>query len=304
MRAHFIHITDAHLDDGILRQGNIDNKSGVPDAQNPPRAAAMRKALASVCETLNDKHIKILDGVIISGDVADRGSATGHVELIAIVLKAFEVFGITASKIVVVPGNHDVHRGSLPSTDVRYRNFLAWRSAGCVTPWLKDQEPPHETPHHLIAADKSWLVVPVNTSNWSQTERQLEEPLKSLWSRLHGASFVKRTDRETVRKQLDELIAYDITRVGGEELDYLKQQLRKWAQGAERPILRIGVMHHHLHNPGMREELRPFADPTNLAQIRSFLGQQKFDLILHGHKHETAVYYDYFRPEDSLVVPA
>lgn len=299
MRAHFIHITDAHLDDGTIRQGNVENKAGVPDAQNPTRSEAMRTTLAHVCDRLNDKTIKVLDGVIISGDVADRGSATSHVELLAIVSEAFESFGITASKIIVVPGNHDVHRGSLPSTDVRYKNFLAWRDAGCVTPWLKNLESPHETPHHLFASDKSWLIVPINSSNWSQTTRQLEEPLKSIWSTLH-TSGVKRADREKVRKQLDELIAYDITRVGGEELDYLTRQLRIWAQGVQEPILRIGVMHHQLLSPSMREELRPFADPTNLVQIRSFLGEQKFDLILHGHKHGSAVYYDYFRPDGGM----
>lgn len=302
MRAKFVHIADAHLDDGTASVvGNVDIKVPIRGAKNSTRNQAMERTLERVAQRLTEKGISSIDALIVSGDASDRGNAAGHSALLAMILDTFGPFGVKAGNIVAVPGNHDVQRGSLPDSDARYQNFLrTWRDAGCVTPWLKDLEPAGGAPHYLLAADGSWLIVPMNTSNWSQTERELEEPLKSVWSQLHISDVVPRRDQDRVKKQLEDLIAYDITRVGGEELDYLQRNLSIWTRGKSDPILRIGVLHHHLLSPGVREELRPFADPTNLTQIRSFLGQQRFDLILHGHKHESAAYYDHFRPDGGV----
>jgi hypothetical protein len=52
-------------------------------------------------------------------------------------------------------------------------------------------------------------------------------------------------------------------------------------------------MHHHLRAPSLREELKPFADMSNLEQVRAFLRGSGIGVALHGHKHERAAYFDH-----------
>lgn len=47
----------------------------------------------------------------------------------------------------------------------------------------------------------------------------------------------------------------------------------------------------------MREELKAFADPSNLEQIRSFLRDQGIAVVIHGHKHEHAAQFEHIYDE-------
>lgn len=121
MRRHFVHITDAHLDDGSAQSGNVDLKMPVPGIRNPTRTEAKAKTLDRVTEFLVQRGVATIEAVIVSGDAADRGNAKGHAALLTLILEKFEPFGVGRHRIVAVPGNHDVEKGSLPDTERRVR---------------------------------------------------------------------------------------------------------------------------------------------------------------------------------------
>lgn len=52
-------------------------------------------------------------------------------------------------------------------------------------------------------------------------------------------------------------------------------------------------MHHHLRTPSLREELKAFSDFSNLEQVRGFLRDRQFDVVIHGHKHEHGAQFDH-----------
>ena len=52
--------------------------------------------------------------------------------------------------------------------------------------------------------------------------------------------------------------------------------------------IRIAAIHHHLRTPSLHEDVKPFADFTNLELIRQTLRDRRIDVVLHGHKHQRA----------------
>ncbi|WP_192366038.1 hypothetical protein, partial [Mesorhizobium mediterraneum] len=101
-----------------------------------------------------------------------------------------------------------------------------------------------------------------------------------------------------LRRQLNELARYDMARVSSQQLEVLRNLI----ETSPRPVggiqLRIAVLHHHLRAPSLREEIKPFADVSNLEQLRSFLRDRQIAIAIHGHKHEQAVQFDHTYDKD------
>jgi hypothetical protein len=98
--------------------------------------------------------------VLFSGDAQNRGEAGGHELVLDLLTEHLGPLGLTTNQIVAVPGNHDVPRGSPPSSPERYENFVKiWRDHGCVVPWLDgiDTWPAiaDVEKHRLFAPDRS-----------------------------------------------------------------------------------------------------------------------------------------------------
>jgi hypothetical protein len=243
-----------------------------------------------------------LDGVLFSGDAQDRGRPGGHQILLDLVLRHFVPLGVTTGNIVAVPGNHDVPRASPPSSIVRYEAFTeVWRKAGCVTPWLDgiDMSASDGGAHRLVSVDGRWAVFPINTSNWSHVTRTLPEPLASAWADLSALGAGGDVSKEAkLRAQLDELARYDMARVSARQLEILRGLVESTAQPATGRQLKIALLHHHLRAPSFREELKPFADVSNLEQVRGFLRDRGFAIVVHGHKHEHAAQFEHIYDED------
>jgi hypothetical protein len=209
---------------------------------------------------------------------------------------------VTAENILAVPGNHDVPRGSPPSSIIRYEGFTdVWRKAGCVTPWLDgvDGAATDGGPHQLLSGDALWAVFPVNTCNWSHVAITLPEPLRSAWPGLPALLAGGDADKEKeLRRQLDGLAQYDMARVSSRQLEVLRGLIEGAPQPATGRQLRIAVLHHHLRAPSLREELKAFADISNLEQVRGFLRDRGIAVVVHGHKHEHAVHFDHIYDQD------
>lgn len=299
--ALFLHITDAHLTSAGTELPRDDHKVRVAGIQQDTREAALRLMLQRLSERLA-REDRRLSGVLFSGDAQHQGRPGGHQLLLDMLLENLAAVGVTRTNIVAVPGNHDVARGSQPSSLQRYADFVnAWRKAGCVTPWLDgvDESFSDGGGHRLVAQDGSWAVFPINTSNWSQVYATLPEPLASVWEKIPETMAGGDREKEArLRDQLNDLARYDMARVSSQQLEILRGLIETSPRPAGGVPLRIAVLHHHLRAPSLREEVKPFADVSNLEQLRAFLRDRRIAIALHGHKHEQAVQFDHLYDQD------
>ncbi|MBB4095674.1 metallophosphoesterase [Brucella pecoris] len=301
-RALFLHLTDAHL----MASGNPlprdDHKVNIPGITQETREAALEFMLSRLAERLKKEALE-LDGVLFSGDAQDKGEAGGHRILFELLIKHLADVGITPANIVAVPGNHDVLQDSLPSSSERYTQFVeTWRTHDCVTPWIDgiDSAPTDGGSHALVAKDCKWAVYPINTSNWSQVSSILPAPLSDVWDKIPALLSDGDQNLATVlRKQLNGLARYDMARVSSAQLEALRHQIEATEKPAAGKQLRVALLHHHLRAPSLREELKPFADMSNLEQLRGFLRDRRIAIVIHGHKHEHAAQYEHLYEQDS-----
>jgi len=297
--ARFLHITDTHLKTAGTELKVDDFKVRVPGIDPATRESAIAETLKRVATALHDSN-QTLDGVIFCGDAQVGGQAGGHQLLFELLMEHLEKLGIAANKIIAVPGNHDVPRGSPPGSVGRYQAFTdVWRKGGCITPWLDGVDTAHDWRKHvLLSSDFQWAIVAFNSCNWSHVDA-LPSELRKIWDAIPG-KFAGGDDglEKKLREGLDHLSRYDMARVSPQQLGALKAMLRDLPRPNGLPQVRIAALHHHLRAPSHREEVKPFADVTNLEQVRTFLQEQDFSALLHGHKHESKVQYDHVHAGD------
>lgn len=299
-RATFLHITDPHVSAASNSFERDDRKVDIPGVPSGKREDVLQLLFRRLAERLTAEG-RTLDGVLFSGDAQSRGAPGGH-ELIHKLVT--EHLGVAADRIVSVPGNHDVPQGAPPGSAQRYESFSrVWRALGCVVPWLDGIDTwPAAAPdrHRLVAADRSWAVFPVNTSNWSHVTSVLPEPLRNVWDMIPDTLAAGDADvAKKLRSQLQALARYDMARVSEQQLEALRAIVASTPQPDRGRQLRIAVMHHHLRSPSLREELKPFADMSNLEQVRAWLRGSGIGLVVHGHKHEHAAYFDHIYAGDA-----
>jgi 3',5'-cyclic AMP phosphodiesterase CpdA len=289
----FLHVTDVHVSLVGTPNYRDDRKTELAGLPRQTRELALEQLLGRLAEQLEAAHTS-LDGIIFSGDAQERGRPGGHRILLDLLLHHFGPLGIGPQKIVAVPGNHDVDRNFPPSTAGRYKEFCeVWRDGGCVVPWLDGVEDASLGGHSLVADDASWAIFPINSSNWCHSMAELHEPLATLWSKLPELGSVDPKVQAKLSSQLDALARYDVARVSEVQLDQLRKLVGATPKPEQGRQLRIGVLHHQLRSPSLREELKPFAEISNLELIRAFLRDREFDVVIHGHKHEHAAQFEH-----------
>jgi hypothetical protein len=204
-------------------------------------------------------------------------------------------------RVVVLPGNHDVQRGSSPSTQERYDNFAKYiRSEGFVCALLDKYPRKGAPPHLLVDEDKGWVIVPINSANWCQQIHGLAETPDALWDEL--VSRLRGEVSDDAAKQLADLRLNDVARVSHEQLEELRESLEAKADPG---LLRIAGLHHHLLPVSAEEEFKAYESITNLGLLRQFFRTNGIRLVLHGHKHTSAVYWDHVpRPVEEHALPA
>lgn len=292
--ANFLHVTDAHLSFVGTPNKRDDRKREFVGFTAQTREVALADLFERLAEKLEDEQTP-LDAVIFSGDAQDQGRPGGHEILRDLLLKHFAGAGITAQRIVAVPGNHDVDRDFAPSTPGRYSNFCkVWRDAGCVVPWLDGiDDDTSKVAHSLVADDASWAVFAINSSNWCHAATSLPHPLADVWDALPSLASDQPDVQRKIGEQLASLARFDMARISDPQLRMLRRLVSETPRPPHGRQLRIGVLHHHLRSPSLREEIKPFADMSNLEQVRAFFRDREFDLVLHGHKHEHAANFEH-----------
>ena len=288
-----LHVTDCHLT-ASATVDIADRKIKVEGMSPPLRSEVLRATLRSLAKELLEKGANI-DAILFTGDGTLKGDPDGQVLLRKMLFEELADVGISkANLIVATPGNHDVVARTKPSSKTRYKLFrAAWiKPTSVVVPFLdgiNDIENLDLSSHVLKGPDNAWAIFPINTANWSQLSMPDEENNGVAQLR----EFVNKSGIPEHVKTLETLCNYDVARVSPNQLRALKELVKQ--TGKVR--LRIAVLHHHLLPVNSREEFKPFADITNLGHLRQVLRDLNFDLVVHGHKHATAAYYDHIYPE-------
>lgn len=308
--ATFLHITDVHLTRDGSPMRRDDAKVSIEAASEETRERALDLTLKKIAERLQADNVT-LSGVLFCGDAQNKGAPGGHDQLFKMLIERFGSVGISPANIVATPGNHDVPKGSLPSSPERYEDFLrVWRDNGCITPWIDgidDKASAAPAPQHaLVDPAGLWAVFPLNSSNWSQSTLQMQADLKlkleEAATKMADAvasdkAKVEEAFKQIVEPMLRNLLAVDMARISHEQAEALRSIIDSVGIPKRRPA-RLLMMHHHLIAPSIAEELRPFAEFSNLSYIRQYLREIQADVLLHGHKHVEALTYDYiFDPQ-------
>jgi 3',5'-cyclic AMP phosphodiesterase CpdA len=305
-----LHLSDPHLGDVSPGQELGDNKVHLDrqrDLETTQRV--FRHTLESLKSFVEQNGRPT--AAVVSGDLSYQARQGGFDAFVSLMSESADVLPRSRDRIVVVPGNHDVDWGASPGTEARYARFLkATRDEGCVTPLLDgidfaDAEPVTlkrgalETPHVII--DDEFLIVPLNSSNYCGAIVDLPDAWsESDWNAaLEGVSHL-----DEVKLQLKKLRQHDIARVSSFQIHALRALLA----ASEIPVprgdddrVRIAVLHHQLLPVSTREELKTFESISNLGLVREALREFGFDVVLHGHKHESSLYWDFVRGRDATV---
>lgn len=300
----FLHATDTHLAAKGTAFKRDDTKVDL-GLEPQTRERALDETLGQVAENLRIAG-QPLDGIVFCGDAQIRYEPGGHELLFEMFMKHFADLGISPQKILAVPGNHDVPRGAPPSSPERYESFVnVWRKHGCITPWLDGLDQPTGLAwqkHVLMDETHEWAVIAINSCNWSHVE-VIPKRLRGFWTQIASQFGADEREQQDITDALRGLVTYDAARISEQQLDVLRHILEA-LPGAPSSQLRMGAFHHHLRSPSLREEIKPFADITNVELFRTFLRQQRFHAVLHGHKHECQVQVEDLRPDaDSPAQP-
>jgi 3',5'-cyclic AMP phosphodiesterase CpdA len=299
-----LHFSDPHLGDVSAWQVLDDAKVATPQEDLTTTQSIFRRTLASVRE-----HIEAVgppDAVVISGDLTWAHHESGFAAFVDLLEEYRDCFPAPAN-ILVVPGNHDVDWDKEPGQRERYERFCAaTRGLGCATPLLDGVDFKVAGPArlddgvvdepHLIEHD-DFLIVPINSSNWCGTMTTV----RGGWSdaKWQGALAPLDDDlRDEALAELKKLRQQDMARVSARQLDCLRELFATKGIDIDRghdPRPRIAVLHHQLLPVSTRSEVKPFESLTNLGLVRETLRDLGIDVVLHGHKHEGAIYWDLAR---------
>lgn len=289
--ALILHLTDLHLDARAGRGIISDVKVSVlEDRVLQKRLSALGAALSSLRGVLKREQ-KSIDSIVITGDITHGGEPAGF-DLLTGVLEHLADKLPDRSRILIVPGNHDVVRGTKSSTKKRYSRFLKLRDEGYLTAWLEGVDidadgqplPGASDAPILIGMDESFVLVGVNSSNHSGSTRANEPNLAKHLPAL------RRSDDEGVKALVsawEKRGEDDIARVDRAQRIALARLLAQ----ATLPhrAARIAAFHHHLYPVGDVEEIKAFETMTNLGEFQDWLASNDIAIALHGHKHVSRV---------------
>jgi 3',5'-cyclic AMP phosphodiesterase CpdA len=299
-----LHLSDPHLGDV---SEDIDDEKAVFDGQPDLETTqtVFRRTLGTLDRFVSD-HGKP-EFVLISGDLTVASSQSGFEEFKELLVERAGILPADRERIVVVPGNHDVVWREPPASEARYAGFNdATRGQGCTTPLLDGLDFDKESGTLTASAGKhrhlTWtdevLVIPINSSNFcgiTVTPRRgwTEAEWKNKLGSIAGSG--------EVLKQLDKLIRHDIARISRPQILALGHELERSniPPAGEDPRLRVAVLHHQLLPLSTREERKPFEGLVSLGMLREFVREHGIHLVLHGHKHESALYWHTIGATDS-----
>jgi 3',5'-cyclic AMP phosphodiesterase CpdA len=292
-----LHLSDVHVGTPRGFQAVDDAKKQIPGIDPRTQRDVLEETLRRL--STDGEVRKSVDTVILSGDlVFGQNADEGYEEFPEFAKLLLPFVDEDPSKIVVVPGNHDVPQEHGPDDPMRYDQFLrVTRDVHFKTPLLDNRdfdqngiltEEGKKAPHLLKTSE--FVIVPINTSHYCWGAEELDEEIFNT---------VYREDSDKKRTEaIEKLLRHDIPRVSRRQMQALLALL-----AVEDPVLldpeaedrrvRVAVLHHQLLPISQREEFKAFESITNLGAVRQFLADLGIEVVLHGHKHEAALYWDH-----------
>lgn len=300
--ALILHLSDLHLGKAPLAEIADDYKQEfVPIELRTQRQQILAWTLKSLRDVVDEQP---LDAVVVTGDLTVANHEDGFVQF-AKLLEALGPLRPDNSRIVVVPGNHDVTWRTSPAVPERYEYFEKYiRRQGCVTPLLDgididsngDFIGDDSLLHHLLDEEAGWVIIPINSGDYSGTVEPLSHISDADWDSI--LTDAKTRVGADGASELSRLREYDAARVSPQQLQALHVLLNEKAAGAE---IRIAAIHHHLLPVSVREEVKSFESITNLGLLRNFLRENGVHGVMHGHKHREFLYRDHIYSAEGLL---
>jgi 3',5'-cyclic AMP phosphodiesterase CpdA len=288
-----LHLSDLHLGEPEPWQILGDHKQ---ELVAPHSRTSTQTVLKRTLEALHrEDKFKELEAILISGDITNRTGPEGFRDLYGVLA----IFGdeLPKEKILVVPGNHDVRWGTPPGTAERYEAFLeVTRERGFATPLIDgvdfgsgvgDEETQANAHPHLVETE-GLVAVAINSSNLCGVLDSFADDFSAeAW-----AEALKPEFRDEALRQLNHLRMYDVPYVSDAQIEALRRFLERKGLSRADGRLRIAVMHHHLLPVSTAEEIKAYESVVDLGRVRQFLTDLDFHVVLHGHKHRSAMYWD------------
>ncbi len=301
-----LHASDPHL--GVVSPGQEldDSKLEIAREDIETTQTVFRHTLESLTSYVaaNGKP----SAVVVSGDLTYKGTPEGFTAFAELLGERADVLPDDRARIVVVPGNHDVDWNKLAGTRDRYAGFLgATRDQGCATPLLDGVDFKNSGPLALepgvadvphVVDDLEYLILPLNSSNYCGTVPPVR--VEGAWSATEWKKRLAPLGAASTEalKQLEVLLKHDVARVSRRQVRALRllfEELKIPVSRGDDPRPRIAVLHHQLLPVSAREEWKTFESLVNLGFVRQALREFGVDVVLHGHKHEENLYWDFAR---------
>jgi 3',5'-cyclic AMP phosphodiesterase CpdA len=237
-----LHLTDLHFSDATSNRHFWNSESS--ELQLAPHNR--RGLLKSLLRDLRAQKIKP-DLVLVTGDLLDRGDPAGVALTVDFLAGLATELDLVRTRIVLVPGNHDVVRDPDPVKQYAHFGQIWTRFYGTEGPAFDPAILPHLRVERFdFARDLGVEIVGFNSC----------EELDAATNQEHGSVKTGQRDR-------------------AEELLFASDQ---------KGLFRIAVMHHHLERPEgiVRDDYSVMDDA--MAMIH-WLAGHRFQLALHGHQH-------------------
>jgi predicted phosphodiesterase len=267
-----LHISDIHF----------RSPNGHPDREDAIRRETPRRALVlggtewqkNLADVLADGPI---DLVCLTGDIADWGSAAEYQQATTFLRSLLTTLKLTVSRLIVIPGNHDIDRTLHVAAWTGMRNqpgtnreaFSDWLAGGKpplgTTPDWRDQVLERQS------AYRHWLAHELGRAELLPSA----SPHRRLGYRIDLAPTLGLTTPVW-------MLGLDTAWLAGDDHDagkllVTKDQLMLLGTGDDGhplPGLRIALGHH------------PLAELADRGEIRDLLARY-VDVYLHGHQHQT-----------------
>lgn len=278
------HISDVHFG---------KKSAGVVDAKDPSATGRVlaRDAGPPVVADAYAAHVADLAGqgraphlLVVSGDLAEWAlpeeftQAVAWLARVEVALADHPDLRPGEPRVLLVGGNHDVHRGRADGPDGardRHRPFAEAFSKHC-RPRL--EEDPKARDLAVVFYPQAELEVVLLGS--SERGQELNADIDRALERLH-AEAVSAWDAgeiERAEKLRAELGRIDPGLVHHEELSRVRRH--RW-----QAALRVAVLHHPVSPLPSEVEVAPYAGLLNAGLVKQALLEAGVSLVLHGHAH-------------------
>jgi 3',5'-cyclic AMP phosphodiesterase CpdA len=274
-----LHLSDLHLANTPDEDAVGDYKvRAVAERDIVTRAGLLGSTLEALSRWLATNG-ETLDGIIITGDITTRGRPEGFGKLPGLLAELGEALP-EASRIVVVPGNHDVAWDTQPGTADRYRAFIEGvRQKGYVTPLLDGIDysgEPRLAPGPLLTG-LDFAIIAIDSADMCGVIEPFTVDAEDELERLKADHRIS----DSLQREIQRVRRYDMPRISDRQMSALGAMMDQ----IPADLVRIAALHHQLVPVREEEEVKPFESIVNIGAFSEFLSEAQVDVIAHGHKH-------------------